>query len=218
MTAITVTASEASAVAWYMRVLVLTGATAAGGAHVLAYGSTPSNPITPNGNNSLIVWAIENSGSNSVPSPATSNTALDGAAGSQGDAYTHGYYSGTVTSGTPVTVGCTSGSGAQMSAYEVLASGGSTPVRDASAPALATAAATSVTSASFTPPAGSVVTALIACYDTAGSITLTVSDSSSMTWTQRAFLNNFSQGFSAVYTATVPAAAAAAGMLMAGIV
>jgi len=218
MSSLTVTASEASAVAWYMRVLVLTGATEMGGASVLAY-NPPNNPITPNGPDSLIVWALENFTSATVLSPVSDNTALDSAAGAEGDSYAHGYYSGTVTAGDAVTVGCASGDAAQFAAYEILASGGSIPAMDGSAPELATATAASVTSSSFSPPAGAVLAALIACYDTAGTISPAVSGGG-LTWTQQALLNQFSQTFAAVYTATVPSGAAASpsGLLMAGIV
>jgi len=216
MTSLSVTASEASAQAFYLRVLVLTGATEMGGASVLAY-NPPNNPITPNGSRSLVVWALENFGSPTALAPVSDNTALDEATGTEDDSYTHGYYSGTVTEGTPVTVGCTSAEAAQLAAYEILASGASTPAMDASAPALATASGSSVTSASFAPPAGSVVAALIASYDNGGSISPDVSDSSGMTWTQRAYLNNFSQGFAAVYTATVPSRAASSSLMIAGI-
>lgn len=210
--ALTVTAHEASANAFYLRVLVLTSAVEAGGNSATARSGTPQASLTPAGSNSLLVWAVENFTNTTVPTVAANNTALDASAGLNGDAYAHGYYSAAVTSGTPVTVGCSASGTAQMAAYEIKASGASTPTQDASAPALATSHATgSVTTASFTPPAGSVLVAVIACNDSSGTPALTVTDTSGLTWTQRVIMNQFNQSIAAVYTATVPAGGGTSG-------
>lgn len=199
---ITVTATPTGGSGNLLRVLVLTAATESGGqsAHAAPTGSTIS--VTPNFSNSFIVWSIDDRNSATSMTAFTNNTLLDNVALS-GARLGSGYYSGTVTSGTAVTCGLVNvdgSSGYFNAAYEVPASGGSTPSIDASSPAAVshTTGTTACTTASFTPPAGAVVVAIVngSGFPTAW----TVTDSSGMTWTKRVDSTEGQQ----VWTATVP--------------
>lgn len=201
--AITVTATPTGGSGNLLRVLVLTGATEAGGAsaHAAPTGSTIS--VTPNFSNSFIVWSIDDRNSSTSMTAFTNNTLLDNVALS-GARLGSGYYSGTVTASTAVTAGLVNvdgSSGYLTAAYEVPASGGSTPSIDASSPAAVshTSGTTACTTASFTPPGGAVVVAIVngSSFPSAW----TVTDSSSMTWTKRVDSTDGQQ----VWTATVPA-------------
>jgi hypothetical protein len=103
----------------------------------------------------------------------------------------YGSYRITAATGTPgsTTSGAatpTSTSFANIAAAEILASG--TIAEDASSPAVATTTSDiMVTSSSFTPPAGSLIVAMVTtngAADFSGPTTVAVSDTSSLTWTQ----------------------------------
>lgn len=217
--AFTVTAtqsgSSSSAGGVFLRLLVLTGANAAGGtaaAGVSGSGATAQASISPAGTSSLIVYALSVDGV-AVPAAAASNTyygTSDNTTFTWGSA--HGHYSGTVTAGTPVTAGAGSAAGdhSNWAIYEILATGGSTPALDASTPTYAAGSdtATAATTASFTPPPGSVLVAMIIAGGTATGtgITMTVTDtaSSGLVWTRRA-VSSTSDSFQPcwVYTTTM---------------
>jgi hypothetical protein len=190
-----------------LKVLVLTGATEAGGAgnagEALS-GTAAAWSLTPNHSNSLpleVIYDETGAPSGSGEFTAVSgNTLVDNSF--QHDPFADGYYTGTVTSGTPVTLGTsapTSDTKAWAS-YEILPSGGSAPSLDASTPAVAIqASSNTVTTASFTPPAGSVLAALVTGNNAS---TATVADSSGLTWTERSHFAG-GGGISALFTATV---------------
>lgn len=110
----------------------------------------------------------------------------------------------TVTASTPVTLGASAPTADRKdwASYEVRPSGGSTPSRDASAPAIVTSASNAVTTASFTPPSGAVLVAL-GTTNLWSSSAPTISDSSGLTWTRRAWFAG-GGGMTALFTATVP--------------
>lgn len=219
--AMTITATMSGATAnehIYLQVDVLTGATEAGGASLNSIGASggasAGGSLTPNASNSLIAFAIsaDNPGTNAFT--ALTNNSLT-STGLDGDdwLYGHGHFTGTVTAGTPVAFGgsCTSSDYTTWAGYEVHSSGTSTPALDASAPALASATGAgvkTVTSASFNPPAGSVLVAKIVAggSGTSGSLAMAVSGGS-LTWTQRAGNPTVTDQSTYVFTATVPAAA-----------
>lgn len=187
-------------------VRVLTGAVEAGGATAANFGTsvTASASITPVSTNSLPVYSLTNEGPSNTLTAATNNT-NDAGAGVAGDFYSAmGRYTGTVTSGTPITVGSSTSGTVTWSIYEILPSGGTTPVVDASSPVFVNVTALVATTASFTPPAGSVVVAMVGAgggnfYGT----TMTVTDTGGgLVWTQRAFTDGSSHS-SDVWTATV---------------
>jgi len=203
----------------YLEVRVLTGATEAGGAStsgVSLTGAAPQGTITPNFTNSLPVWAISADNISATPSftIAANNTAYQNLGNTTDTwAYGSGYYSGTVTASTPITCGASANIGSpdqsSWAVYEVPPSGASTPVVDASSPALASnGSSVSITTATFLPPAGSVIVAMVVVGGSGGGsgITTTVSGGG-LTWTQRAVAPSTAVDQAAsVWTATVPAA------------
>ena len=194
---------------------VLTGATAAGGASA-TYHNASAGPaaasLTPNFSSSLVVWAVSADESSVAFTAAANNALYESTLVTVylGD----GHYSGTVTSGTPITCGTSLPSSAveyNAAVYEVPASGGSTPALDGSTPAYAsTTSASAITTASFTPPAGSV---LVACVEAIASgsgsgqvMTITDTSGLGLVWTKRAGTGGIATQSEAtyVYTATIP--------------
>jgi hypothetical protein len=211
---ITVTATPTGAGGALLRVLVLTGATASGGKTAIVAPGPGAQSITPNFSSSLIVWSVNDRFSSSSMSAATNNTLLDNLAITGGQRQGSGYYSGTVTSGSAVTAGATTPDGSTactQSVYEVPASGGSTPAIDGSSPAAVSTltGSAALTTASFTPPGGAVVVAIVtgAGFPSAW----TVTDSSSMTWTKRVDNTDGQQVWTATTSGSTPGAAALAG-------
>lgn len=220
--AFTVTATQSGSSAnrgVYLLVRVLTGATEAGGAsggsNSLS-GATAQGSLTPNFSSSWVAFSITADGifSGAMPAAAAGNT-YDANTLDNTDTWAaaQGHYSGTVTGGTPLTYGAGSAAGdhSNWCAYEIPASGSVTV--DGSSPALAsTESAAAVTTASFTPPAGSVLAAMVAAggTGTGTGITVTMTDTSGLglTWTRRAISStsdNFQPAY--IFTATVPSAA-----------
>jgi hypothetical protein len=216
VTSYTVTVSESgsgTAEGGLLQVKVLTGSTEAGGASGGAYTTAAAAgtvSVTPSVSGSFIYWVIISSYGSNFTAAANNtlyNQVYDSGPGNQMAA---GYYSGTVTSGTPVTVGVTESTGTltAIAAYELPLAGWAV---DASSPAVVTSpqssAQTSLTTASFTPPGGSVLIAAMAGQNanSAAAITFGGSSSPSLTWTQRKIASTGSLWSNAViYTATVP--------------
>jgi len=201
-------------------VKVLTGAIEGGGVTAAGNslaGAVAQASITPSATNSKPVFAISFDGSSAgFGAAATNNTYFDNA-GDVTDlwSYAHGHYTGTVTSGTPVTVGAGTAIGdhSNWAVLELQPSGGSTPVVDASSPPLVQSdTLLSVSTANFTPPLGSVLVALVVAGGSASGtgITMTVSGGG-LAWTQRVVSSasdNFQPCF--IWTATVTGTGAAA--------
>jgi hypothetical protein len=202
----------------YLRLLVLTGAVEGGGASAgaaSASGATvPQASLTPNGTNSLPVFAISQDSATAMGAAAASNT-YDSTTHDTTDNWSsaQGHYTGTVTQGTPVTVGAGAiGTGApdhgNWAVYEVRSAGGATPSIDASTPVLAsTEALATVSTVFFNPPAGAVLVALITGggLGSGSGMTMTVSGGG-LTWTQRvtsSASDTFQPCF--IFTTTVPA-------------
>lgn len=188
----------------------MTGATAAGGNNAKNVSGFNGNlSFTPTFSNSWLVWSLWDNGGSTAFSSLTNNTLQDNFSTTHGERLADGYFTGTVTGGTGVTVGATSGNGSTGVvgvAYEIKASGGTTPAIDASTPATvsATSSGTTLVTASFTPPAGSVVVAVIESNNSSSSVA--ISDSSSMTWTRR---DTSASGVIGIFTATVASGGAA---------
>lgn len=219
--AFTVTATETGATfnGMSLAVKVLTGAVEAGGASsagclnasVAAGGG--ASAFTPNTTNSLPLWVLSYDGSTAF-TIAANNTAFDSL--TSPNSIAHGYYSGAVTASTAITVGSTapvgagSGGGTGWGTYEIKPSGGSAPVLDGSSPIIVTtSSAITATTASFNPPAGSVLAALVWCFASgSGIVGMTITDTSGLglVWTGRALGNTVSGMSEAcfIYTATVP--------------
>jgi hypothetical protein len=119
----------------------------------------------------------------------------------------------TMTGGVSKTIGGTAGvNSISIVLLEILKGSGALAL-DSSTPAGFTSTGLSATSASFTPPASSL---LVVAAQTNGNVvvTATVSDTGlGLTWTERVKQNTSGNGYSGIWTAPVPAAAVSAGML-----
>lgn len=197
-----------------LKVFVTTGTAEAGGnaAGMAAYAAANAS-LTPAQSGSLILFGIlAVTGVYAAQVAEASNTFTDNAAtGTSG--YADGHYTGTVTSGTPVTIGA-SGPGGQwdaLGAYELIPSG--SPAIDASTPAAYTGNTSPFTSAAFTPPAGSVLAAVVMFEQSVSGTAPAITDTSGLglTWTQRAlYPGNAYAASVAVFTAKIPSSGATA--------
>jgi len=217
VTTLTVTATQgtSSATGMLMRIRVLTGAAAAaaqtGGSVAAGGGATSSVNITTTVAGSLVYGALGNQGSCATGEPST--TIVDNFDDTVAGQW-YGSYRTTAVTGTPgvTLVGSTVSNGfGSIAAQEILASG--TIAEDASAPAVVSSnSLTALTSASFTPPPGSLIAVMIQCDGTAsGFETCTVTDTGGgLTWAQKANTSAISGClYAGVWIADVPASAAA---------
>ena len=211
--AMTVTATAGGVVSngLGVAVKVLTGGAAAqpGNTH----GSTQptqnlyGDAITPTFTGSLVYGAfLGNFAANWTPfSGATAAFIQNTSNGASGLEYIALKSAATTTAATPVTLGCSSSTanGISLSLCEIKAAG--TLAEDASAPAASGfLAATTWTSASFTPPAGVVLVVMVSSNGGAGVTTMAVSDTSGLTWTEQVHQNTSGDGYSGVWTAVTP--------------
>lgn len=155
----------------------------------------PQGAITPHATGSFIYGsAIVGDGVTTAPSSPLANTTSLVSASDTSNGYAHAAFRSTAV--TASTSSATYGYGsptvtagqANYVLVEFLASGG-TLAEDASTPAAAyTAVATTITTASFTPPAGSVLAAMVTANTTgAAANTIALTDSASAyTWTELA--------------------------------
>jgi hypothetical protein len=190
---------------------VITNGAEGGGEPVVSGGyGAPEFTLTPAAGGSVVVAGVYDAGGGGQLSPAAGNaTDDDGLTSGNGNSWWYGHYAGTVTEGDAVTLGGTNDDGWNAwGAYEVIPSGGS-PAIDPSTPAAVHALNPpdeSATTAPFTPPAGSVLVAIILS-DGTGAQGFAVSDTSGLglTWTQRGAYSVGYVGSSAVFTTTIPA-------------
>ena len=196
-----------------LTVKVLTGAAAAAGQGGASGSSgtttTPNGSITPRATGSYVYGAVANLAAATAFTPAAGNTFSQNVLYS-GDGDTFGTFrvNATTTASIQVTAGAsgpTEVSGLiNWCAAEILANG--TLAEDASSPAgVNTTTATTVSTAGFTPPAGSLLVAQVSCnYVGSGTLTMTVSGGG-LTWTQ---IVGETVDLASVWVAQVPAAAA----------
>jgi hypothetical protein len=211
---VTATASGAHSVNGIgMDVKVLTGQAAVQNGAVV--NLVPANPpqvaITPDATGSIVYGALANiTGANIVaytPNAATTFELNDAETVITNVTYATFRGTSVTTAAVPVTVGGTAPlANSRMCAAEILALlGGPGLNEDASSPAipaLVTGAKT-ISTASFTPPAGSLLVAQVASnYDGSGNpITMVVSSTGGLTWTQ---LSADPVGATSVWIAAVP--------------
>ena len=195
-----------------LKVFVVTGAAEAGGGsgQLQAFGPAADTvTVTPAASGSLILFGVFERNTVALVA-AASNSITD--TGGIGTAYTYaeGKYTGTVTGGSPVTAGCSTAPNDwnDIVAYELKAAG--SPLVDASTPAVVTGLASPLVTASFTPPGGAVLAAVVmsSCVAT-GASTITITDNSGLglAWTRRAVVTQAGSyaGVAAIFTATIPA-------------
>jgi hypothetical protein len=198
-----------------MDVKVLTGQAAVqnGAAVNLVPANPPQVPITPHATGSIVYGALANiTGANIVPyTPNAATTFELNDAETVVTNVTYATFRGTsvTTAAVPVTVGGTAPlANSRMCAAEILAlAGGPGLNEDASSPALpaVVTGAKTISTASFTPPAGSLLVAQVSsAYDGSGNpITMTVSSTGGLTWTE---LSADPVGATSVWIAAVPPA------------
>lgn len=196
-----------------LRVKVLTGAAATqnGATKIADTGVSPfyDQSITTTVTGSVVYGAMAD-GNTAFSMTADARTTLfdNFADNTQGCQYST--WRATSATGSPgaTTLGATSPGGGEHGTYaavEILASG--TITEDASAPAVAsTTAATSVQSAAFTPPPGSLLVAMVShCSSGVSSIAIT-NNGGALTWVQRAYESTSGGTGAGVWIAQVPAA------------
>lgn len=213
--AITVTATEGanSVNGILLRVRVLTGAAAAaaqpGGIKQADTSTTPfyDQPVTTTQAGSVVYGAMADGNTAFVMTPDARTTLIDNFSDStQGCQYVS--WRATAATGTPgaTTLGATSPAGGEHGTYaaaEILSATGAI-TEDGSAPAVATSvSAKTVTTASFSPPVGSLLVAMAACCSSAAT-TVTIT-TAGLTWRQVAFESTAAGTASGVWVADVPA-------------
>jgi hypothetical protein len=174
----TVTATQAGGThnGMALCVKVLTGAAAIQNGTTASSISTttPDDPtFTPAATGSWVYGAVVNGSSSTAYTPA-SGTTFEANVSDTTNTCVYGAFrtTSTTTSGTPITVGATAPTGTagfiDEAIAEILAASGQTLAESASAPAVAsTFTATTVSTAAFAPPAGSLLVAMVAT-DTSG--------------------------------------------------
>lgn len=193
-----------------LKLFVLTGVTETGGtadAGPIHFSTPPTWSFTPAASGSLILESLSNVASGvEAWTPAANNaTTTSGGPTLHSAGWWYGHYTGTVTGGTPVTLGCTETTNNFFTrlALELKASG--SPAIDASSPAAVTGSITFATTAQFTPPGDAVLVAMVQC--NGGTVqTFSIVDSSGLglTWTQRAIYSSAFNGSGVIFTTTLP--------------
>lgn len=199
-----------------LRVFVLTGAAAVAGQNgdkkTQSGAAAHQVTLTPGATGSRIYGAITDGTNATVP--ANSGTTMVDNSVDNTNTYCYATCKSTslTTAGVNVTnFGTAASFQGGIAAAEIKKSG--TLAEDASAPAVAsTTAGTSVTSASFTPPAGALLVALVASDGAVAAATnVSVSDSGGLTWTALAEAHTSGNGYAGVWIADVPSGATGTG-------
>jgi hypothetical protein len=217
VTTLTVTATQGGAGAangMLVRVLVLTSAAAAASQTGATATSTAGNnaSIVTTATGSRVYGAMANGGTSYTAEPLC--TLIDNFLDTGGSGERWGAFRTTSATGTPgsTLVGSSaSGSFPDIAAAEILPAG--TIAEDASAPAVATTGtAIFLTTASFTPPAGSLVVVMVACDGTGSAlVTMAVTDTGGgLTWIPQAQAASASTTYAGVWIAQVPSGGASA--------
>lgn len=218
MAAITVTAAESgttfNGILLRLRVLTSVAASQAGaGTGTKSSGSSVAlnAAIMTTVAGSQVYGAIAEVGGTTLVAAAGSTIVDSVTDGANGAVYgTCRTTSATVTPGA-TTVGSSTVLPGGVAVLEVLPNG--TITEDASSPAVvSTTAAPTITTASFTPPAGSLLVAMVSA-DASVATIITVSDSSSLIWTQQVVAQSAGALYAGVWTAQIAAAAGAASAL-----
>ena len=176
--------------------------------------TTPELAITPAATGSWVYGAVTIGGASATYTAAANTTFTQNHLSTV--AYGTFRSTSTVTGGTPVTVGATAPAAASgiilVGLLEIQVAAGAVLAEDASSPATVfTTAAITATTASFTPPGGSLLVAMVSSNlsGTAGqSMTMSITDSYGLTWTEQvvaSYVNGASTfAGSSIWTALVP--------------
>ena len=196
-----------------LQVQVLDNAALAGTPATATSATAYNCSITTTVTGSMVFGSVSNLSANATFTAESGTTILTDFADTTHTAE-YGSFRTTSTTGTPgpTTVGSstTFNTNYGCCALEILASGGTLTIDGSSPAAVDSATLTSLTTASFTPPGGSLLVAmLVADGAFSGTQVATVSSVPALTWTERINVNAAEAGLSGylgVWTATVPAA------------
>jgi hypothetical protein len=213
---VTATQGGSTAAGMTITVKVLTGASATQNGQTAKSSAitTPQLAITPNAAGNQVYGAVSaNSASNYTPAATTTFSSNNHTSGPALGTYR----STAVTTTSPTTYGATAPSGIpagqiSLAMAEIVAASSGSLAEDASSPSPVTVSATTVSTAGFTPPPGTLLVAMVATSGgQAGTLTVTVTDSDSLAWTQLTDVSGTSLGNTGVWIAFVPAQAAQPG-------
>ena len=206
------TGGAGSAQGQYLKVLAITGAAADQSAAETLTAAALSAAITPDATGSWIVGSLLAVGGSLTAEPST--TIIDtGHESGTDDGLAHAPLrtTSTTTGGTPVTVGASAGgTGIGLALVEILASG--TLAIDGSSPAAAfsTDADFAVATASFDPPAGCLLVAIVSTNGAGGHVnTAVIADTSGfgLNWEEKAVQHASGAGYAGVWIARYEQAA-----------
>ena len=180
------------------------------GATLSQVATTPNGAITPAATGSWVYGAVtdNNEFMTWTAEPACTFTQAYGD-GPDGGGYGTFRTTATTTAATPVTIGATNAGvthgglvGLEIKTAGTLAEDASSP------PVVVTDSSYAAGTVAFKPPAGSLLVAQVSC-DAMGTAvspqTLTVADTSGLTWTPQIVFNTASNGYTAIWTANAPA-------------
>jgi hypothetical protein len=205
-----VTQSGSTAVGMAVYLSVLTGAGAAQPGSVGGSGTRSSTSLsqtlTPLGSGSFVYASILALGTSGTLSALGGQT-MKYQPNSGGLSYNTVALTGT-TAGSNITIGATdTGSSAiSISAVEILQAVGNTLTLDASSPGGAVLGNTSMTTASFAPPAGSLLMASVGSNGGSGIVSISVTDTSGLglTWVEQEAQHATGNGYTGIWTAFMP--------------
>ena len=195
-----------------LTVKVVTGQAASPlGATLSQVATTPNGAITPAATGSWVYGAVTDNNEYMVwtAEPACTFTQ---AYGDSPDGAGYGTFrtTATTTAATPVTIGATNTGvthgglvGLEIKTAGTLAEDASSP------PVVVTDSSYAAGTVAFKPPAGSLLVAQVSCDGQGGAAspqTLTVADTSGLTWTPQIVFNTTTNGYTAIWTAPIPAA------------
>ena len=191
------TSAKANGMTAYLQ--VLTGQNSSQPGNTFTSQAVINDSFTPNSTSSYVTGAFL--GSSTLPVAESANSPF---------LYSHisglSYIEFEATApSSPVTVGVASGPTALGLAVCEIMSGSGLAI-DASTPgAMAYAAVETLTSASFTPPAGSLLVLMVSSNGASGTTAMSVSDTSGLglTWIEQVKANGSGKGYAGVWTAVV---------------
>lgn len=210
----TVTASQggSTSIGMAMALRVLTGQNAS--PLGISQGATNTTPSLATGTGvttgSVVLFAnLGLSGTYTVNGASTYFQNLSGG----GLELISGRANGTMTGGVSVTVGGTATANSiAIALQEILKGAGA--ITDTSVYTSGFSSTTALTSSTITPASGGLLVAMVSSNGGAGVTTMAMSDTMGLTWTACASnQNGAGNGFTGLFTAPVPAAAAAGGLL-----
>ena len=216
MATFTVTATQGgtTAAGMALRVVVLTGAAVTQSGVTVSAQTTQQSSITPGQTGSVVFCAaVGPSGTYTVDAAATQLDNVTDATHSE--QYLTCYATATSVATVAETIGYNHNNTGGVALLEVLQAG--TIAQDGSAPAgVSTTSATTITTASFTPPGGALLVAMVASDGGAGVTTMALTDTSGLglTWVEKVKANASTDDYAGIWTAQLPASAVASPYTM----